>query len=84
MAVVEGNANAIKALGNHVSTFAHNQLNVDKTYQALEVRSICIRKEVVDQAIKEELSLFLAQDLGHSGSVLMFMSGIASNEVLEV
>ncbi|KAH0445822.1 cellulase, partial [Aureobasidium melanogenum] len=70
MTIVEGNANAIEAL--------------NETYQALEVCSICISKEVVNQAVKEELSLFLAQDLGHGGSVLVFMPGITSNEVLEV
>lgn len=38
----------------------------------------------MNQAVKEELSLFPAQDLGHGGSVLVFMSGITSNEILEV
>ena len=54
------------------------------TYQALEVRSVCVREKVVDQTIEEELSLFLAQNLSHGSSVLVFMSRITSDKVLEV
>jgi hypothetical protein len=50
----------------------------------LEISSICISEEVVNQTVEEELCLLLAQDLSHRSSVLVFMSRITSDEVFKV
>jgi hypothetical protein len=38
----------------------------------------------VNQAVEEVLGFLLAQDFSHRSSVFVFMSGITSDEVLEV
>jgi hypothetical protein len=52
--------------------------------QGRKVRSIRICEEVVQESIKEELSFFFPDNLGHLLAVLVFMASISSNEVLHV
>ena len=52
--------------------------------KTLEVCGIRIGEEVMDQAVKEELCLFFAQNFSHCGPMFVFMTRISSNEILEV
>jgi hypothetical protein len=56
----------------------------DHAYETLEVRSIRISKEVVNQAVEEKLGLLLAQYFSHCSSMFVFMSRVTSDEVLKV